>query len=147
MPCGWVNPTPRVFNGNSRMDSLWRLGGALVTFLFCKPHSNPSSMARSDQHPRLSPRLFFHWRLAGLCHGRPHRLGPKYALLSPTLCSSLSSGTKHRPRPPFGSPLSRRATCPLPLPACLRIPPPRTLFAKRYISLANRCLVFFALMK
>ena len=77
---------------------------------------------------------FFHRRLAGLCHGRPHRLGPKYALLSPTLCSSLSSGTKRRLRLPFGSPLLHRATCVLPSPACLRIPPHRTLFAKRYIS-------------
>ena len=135
MPCGRVNPTPRVFNGDSRVDSLWRLGGAPVTFLFCKPHPHPSFAYGAERSvPPFIAQTFFHWRLAGLCHGRPHRLGPKYALLSPTLCSSLSSSTKHRLSPPFGSPLSRRATCLLPLPACLRIPPHRTLFAKRYIS-------------
>ena len=65
MPCGWVNPTPRVFNGDSRVDSLWRLGGAPVTFLFCKPHPHPSFAYGAERSaPPFIVQTFFHWRLA-----------------------------------------------------------------------------------
>ena len=120
------------------MEARWRTG--YVSIL--QTSSLPFFYGAERSGPPFIAQTFFHWRSTGLCHGRPHRLGPKYALLSPTLCSSLSSSTDRRVRPRFGSPSSRRATCVLPSPACLRIPPPRTLFAKRYISRTPLSCIF-----